>query len=83
MSLQLNMTINRASTEYQHSINDLGQRIVYNLNGVLQCFPLTEVLTAVMGNIVHVDVATPKNDRQNSINRGSTVCERSWVLNVI
>jgi len=39
---------------------------------MLTDFPIIEVLPAFMGNLLNVDIATPKNKRQQIINRAST-----------
>jgi hypothetical protein len=39
--------------------------------------PVIEVLAAFIGNMVKVVVATPKNERQQSVNRASTERQQS------
>jgi hypothetical protein len=77
------MSIISMSTGHQQSINDFGQCILYDLRAVLVCLPILEVLVAIMGNMVSANVATPKNEHQQRVNRESTECKRFWVLHVI
>jgi hypothetical protein len=83
MLQHLYLSVNKASTEHQQSIKDSGQWIMYNPREVLWCLPMIKVLATNMGNMVSVDVVTHKNERQQSINRGSTEWQRFRVLHVI
>jgi len=58
---------------------------------MLWLLAIIEVLAAFIGNIVYVDIASPENERQQSvntasserqqsINRASTEHQQSWVL---
>jgi len=77
--------------ERQHSVNDFRCCILYNPRAMLQLLPIIKVLAAFIGNNVNVDVASPENQRQQSvnrvstehqqsINRASTEHQQSWVL---
>jgi len=61
---------------------------------MLRLLPIIEVLVTFIGNTVHVDVASPENERQQSINTASTEhqqsinralteCQQSWVLYLV
>jgi len=67
---------------------------MYNPRAMLRLIPIIEVLAAFIGNTIYVDVASPENDRQQSvntastehqesINRASTERQQSWVLHVV
>jgi len=66
-------SVNRASTERQQSINEFGCCIVYNARAVLRNLPIIKVWAAFIGKIVNLDVASTLNERQQSINRASTI----------
>jgi hypothetical protein len=66
-------SVKTASTEHQHRINDFGYCIVYNPWAVLLHLPIIEVLAVCRGNMVMVNLTTPENERQQSINRASTI----------
>ena len=76
-------SINRVSTERQQSFNDFRCCILYNPGAVLWHLPIIKVLAACMGNMVSVQVATPENKRQQSINRVATERQQCWVLNLV
>ena len=46
---------------------------MYNRRALLQHLPIDDGLATIMGNPVSVDVATPKIERQKSVNRMSTI----------
>jgi len=80
--------------ERQQSVNDFGCCILYNPRAMLRLIPIMKVLAAFIGNTVYVDVASPENERQQSvntasterqqsINRVSTERQQSWVLHRI
>jgi hypothetical protein len=80
MSLHPKMSINRASTEHhqsvniastycQQSVNDFGHCILGNQRAVLWHLSMIEVLATILGNIVRVNIATPKHQHQQSHNR--------------
>jgi len=71
------MSVNRASTERQLSVNESGCCIMYDPRAMLRHLPIIEVLAACIGNIVNVDVAAPENERQQSVNRASTERQQS------
>jgi hypothetical protein len=71
------MTINRASTERQQSINNLGCCILYNPRAVLRHVPKIQVLAAFIGNLMFVDTATPQNEHDQRVNRASTERQQS------
>ena len=77
--------------ERQWSVNDFGCCILYNPRAIQRLLPIIEVLATCIGNTVYVDVASPENERQQSvntevterqqrINRASTERQQSWVL---
>jgi hypothetical protein len=72
-STECQQSINRASTEHQQSINDFGCCILYNPWAVLLCLPIIKVLAAFRGIMVSVNVTTPEDKRQQSINRARTI----------
>ena len=47
--------------------------MLYNSKAVLRHLLISEVLAAVMENVVNVSVATSENKRQQSVNRESTI----------
>jgi hypothetical protein len=49
---------------------------------VLLRLPILKVLAAFRGNMVRVNVTTPENERQQSINRASAEHQQSWVLHL-
>jgi len=61
---------------------------------MLRLLPIIEVLAAFIGNTAFVDVASPENERQHSvntasterqqsINRESTERQQSWVMHLV
>jgi len=50
---------------------------MYNQRAVLWCLPIIEALLVFMGNMLSVDVATPENERQQSVNTASTEHQQS------
>ena len=48
MSLHLKMSVNRASTEHQQSVNNLGCCILYNPSAVLWHLSIINVMAAIM-----------------------------------
>jgi len=67
---------------------------LYDPRAMLLVLPIIEVLAAFIGNTVYVDVASPDNEhqrsvntasteRQQSINRASTERQQSWVLHLV
>jgi len=61
------------SKERQQSVNEFGCGILYNPRALLRHLPIIEVLAVCIGNIRNVDVATPENERQQRVNRASTI----------
>jgi hypothetical protein len=59
-------------TERQQSINNLVYRIGNNPRAVLGLIPMIETLAAFIDNMITLEVATPKYERQQNINTGST-----------
>jgi hypothetical protein len=51
--------------------------MLYHPRAVLWYLPISEVLAAIMGNMVSVKVAMPKDKCQQSINRASTEYQKS------
>jgi len=83
VSTKRQQSINRASTEHQLSINDFGCCIMNNPRAALLHLPIINVLATFRGNIVGVDVTTPEDEHQQSINRASTEHQQSWVLRLV
>jgi len=71
------MSVTRASTERQLSVNEFRCCILYDPRAVLRHLPIIEALATYIGNIVNVDVAAPENECQQSINTASTECQQS------
>jgi len=69
ISLILKMSIDRASTEHQQSVNNYHYCIWYNPRAMLPHLPIIDVLPAIMGNTGRVNVTTP----EMSINSASTI----------
>jgi len=93
-SYQCRYTSKWVSTEHQQSVNDFGCGILYNPWAMLRLLPIINILAAVGGNMVNVAVATPKNERQQSVNRAWTERQPSikrastehqwfWVLHIV
>jgi len=81
----------QSENERQHSVNNFGCCILYDPRAVIQHLSIIEILTALIGNIVCVDTATPQTEHQqivnrlstehqHSVNRLSTECQQFWVL---
>jgi len=66
------MSINRASTQHQQSINDFHHSICDNPKATLLHLRRIEVLPAFMGNMLNVNMATPQHEHQHSVKRAST-----------
>jgi len=66
-----------SENECQQSVNKFGCCILYNPRAVLRHVPIVELLAAYIGNIMNVDVAAPENERQQSVNTGSTERQQS------
>jgi len=66
-------SIKTASTERQHRINHFGCCIIYNPRAVPLHLPIIKVLAAFRGNMVSVNFTTPDHERQQSVNRASTI----------
>jgi len=43
---------------------------------MLRLLPIIEVLAAFIGNTIYVDVTSPENERQQSVNTASTECQQ-------
>jgi hypothetical protein len=65
--------------ERQQSITNCGCCILYNPRAVLRLLPILEVLTSCVVTMVNVDVATPQNELQQSVNTAPT--ERQQFIN--
>jgi hypothetical protein len=72
--------INIVSTEHQQSINDFHYCICDNPRPMLVHLPILEVLPTIVGNMLNVDIATPKNDHQLSTNRASAILIGATVI---
>jgi len=70
-STEHQQSINRASTERQQSVNDVGCCIMCHPTAVVWLLFIIEVLAGYIGNMVDVDVGSPENERQQSVNRAS------------
>jgi len=68
-----------AENERQQSVNDFVCCILYHAGAPLRHLSIIEVLAAFIGNIVNVDVASPDNQHQQSVNRPSR--ERQQTIN--
>ena len=66
-------SVNTASTECQQIVNDFGCCNLCNARAVLWHLPIIEVFATFRENMVRVDLATPKNERHQSISRVSTI----------
>jgi hypothetical protein len=66
-----------SENERQQSVNNFVCCILYNPRGVLQHLSIIEVLAAFIGNIVIVNIVTPRNERQPSVNTASTERQQS------
>jgi uncharacterized membrane protein len=58
--------------ERQQSVNDFVCSILYHPGAALLHLSIIEVLAAFIGKIVHVNFASPDNERHQSVNRPST-----------
>ena len=77
MSLRLKLSVTRAPTERQLSVDKFGCCILNNPREVLRHLPIIEVLVTFIGNIANVDVAAPENERQQCLNTASTQPQHS------
>jgi hypothetical protein len=78
-STERQQSVNRASTERQQSINNYHYCILYKLRALLLHLPIIEVLCAVMGNMVRVNVTAPKV----SVNIASTESQQFLALYLV
>jgi len=69
----------QSEIERQQSVNDSVCSILYHPGAALLHLSIIEVLAAFIGKIVYVDVASPDNERHQSVNRPST--ERQLSIN--
>jgi len=67
----------QSENERQQSVNDFVCCILYHPRALLWHLSTITVLAAFMGKIVNVDVASPDNERQQSVNRASTERQQS------
>jgi hypothetical protein len=65
------------SNECQWRVANFGCCIMYNWRAVQWRLHIIEVLSVCMGNMLSIDIATPKNEFQQSVNRAWTECELS------
>jgi hypothetical protein len=65
---------------YQQSVNNCQHCNYYILRTMLLHLPIIEVLPTYMGNMLSIDAATPTNERQQTINRGSTDHQLSFTI---
>jgi len=63
--------------ERQQSVNDFVCCILYDPGAALRHLSIIEVLAAIIGKIVNVDIASPVNERQQSVKRPSTERQQS------
>jgi len=77
------VNVDVATLRYERKlrVNTFGCCILYNPGAMLQLMTSIKVLATFIGNIVNVVVATPKNERQQSVNRALTEDQLFWVLN--
>jgi len=61
-----------SENERLQSVNDFVRRILYNPRALLGHLSIIEVLAVVIGNILFVDIVSPQNERQQSVNTAST-----------
>jgi hypothetical protein len=84
----------QSENDRQQSVNEFVCCILYSPWAVLQHVSKIKVLAAFTGNIVCVNTATPRNERQLSVNRESiehqhnsnrvyTQCQQFWVLHLV
>jgi hypothetical protein len=67
----------QSETERQQSVKDFVCCILYHPVAALRHLSIIEVLAAFLGNIVHVNIASPVNEHQQSVNRASTEHQQS------
>jgi D-mannonate dehydratase len=67
----------QSENERQQSVNDFVCCILYHPGAALWHLSIIEVLAAFICKIGNVDVASPDNERQQSINRPSTERQQS------
>jgi hypothetical protein len=82
-STERQQSVNRVSTEHHQSTNKFGCCNLYNPRAVLFYLPIIKVLATFRGNMVRVNVTTPENERQQSINRVSSEHQQSWVWHLV
>jgi len=68
----------QSGNERQQSLNDFVCWISCNWTAVLRLVSIIEVLVICIGKIVNVDVPSPDNERQHSVNIVSTECQQSF-----
>jgi hypothetical protein len=84
----------QSENERQHSVNNFGCCISCYPKAVVLLLSIIEVLATIIGNLVNVDVTSPDNERQQSVNRASTEYQKSinrvstehqqsWVLHLV
>jgi len=84
----------QSGNERQQSFNDFMCCILCHPRPELRLLSIIEVLVAFIRKIVNVNVASPDNERQQSVNRASTErqqsvnrasteCQQSWVLHLV
>jgi hypothetical protein len=69
----------QSENERQQSVNDSVCCIVYHPGAAVRHLSIIEVYATVISKIINVDVASPDNERQQSVNRPST--ERHQSIN--
>jgi hypothetical protein len=67
----------QSENERQQNVNDFACCILCYPRAVLQLLSIIEVLAAFTGNMVNVDVTSPDNKCQQSVNRASTEHQQS------
>jgi hypothetical protein len=58
----------QSENERQQSVNDFVHCILCHPMAVLWLLSINEVLAAIIGNMVNIDVTLPDNERQESVN---------------
>jgi len=66
-----------SENEYQWNVNKFVCYIMYNPRAVIWYLSIIEVLAAFIGNIVLVDIVTPQNECQQSVDTAPTECQQS------
>jgi len=72
-----------SENERQHSVIDYGCCILYNPTAVLRLVPATGVLGSFIVNDVNINVVTPKNQCQQSVNKAQIERQQFWVLHLV